>query len=185
MNGRSVPPICSALHALCSSLASASATNGPASSIMIGEVAGTEDFATGTRISGQRNAADQMLQPGQWTAGNCLDLTVANRLPDALLSRLPGLGSNRGRHDGTLRKLPGQTSFCSSLRINRRRDGNHRDRSKLAALGICCRCDPMSVAELEKAFEALSLVEKEQFAEWYESKHAQGGFDASNDQAWA
>ena len=43
----------------------------------------------------------------------------------------------------------------------------------------------MSVAELEKAFEALSPAEKEQFAEWYESKLAQGGFDAGNDQAWA
>jgi putative addiction module component (TIGR02574 family) len=43
----------------------------------------------------------------------------------------------------------------------------------------------MSVAELEKAFEALSPVEKEQFAEWYESKLAQGGFDATNDQSWA
>lgn len=43
----------------------------------------------------------------------------------------------------------------------------------------------MSVAELEKAFEALSPAEKEQFSEWYETKLAQGGFDLENDQAWA
>ena len=43
----------------------------------------------------------------------------------------------------------------------------------------------MSVAELEKAFEALSAAEKEQFGEWYETKLAQGGFDPENDQAWA
>jgi putative addiction module component (TIGR02574 family) len=42
----------------------------------------------------------------------------------------------------------------------------------------------MSVAELEKAFEALSPAEKEQFTEWYETKLAQGGFDLENDQAW-
>lgn len=43
----------------------------------------------------------------------------------------------------------------------------------------------MSVTELEKAFEALSPAEKEQFTEWYETKLAQGGFDLENDQAWA
>lgn len=43
----------------------------------------------------------------------------------------------------------------------------------------------MSVAELEKAFEALSPAEKEQFSEWYETKLAQGGFDLENDQTWA
>ena len=43
----------------------------------------------------------------------------------------------------------------------------------------------MSVAELEKAFEALSAAEKEQFSEWYETKLAQGGFDLENDRAWA
>ncbi len=42
----------------------------------------------------------------------------------------------------------------------------------------------MSVAELEKAFEALSAAEKEQFSEWYESKLAQGGFDLENERAW-
>lgn len=42
----------------------------------------------------------------------------------------------------------------------------------------------MSVAELEKAFEALSAAEKEQFSEWYEAKLAQGGFDLENDRAW-
>lgn len=43
----------------------------------------------------------------------------------------------------------------------------------------------MSVAELEKAFEALSPAEKEQFTEWYETKLAQGGFDIENDHVWA
>lgn len=43
----------------------------------------------------------------------------------------------------------------------------------------------MSVTELEQAFERLSSSEKEQFAEWYDAKLAEGGFDAENDQSWA
>jgi putative addiction module component (TIGR02574 family) len=43
----------------------------------------------------------------------------------------------------------------------------------------------MSVTELEQAFEKLSAVEQEQFAEWYEAKLARGGFDHVNDEAWA
>jgi putative addiction module component (TIGR02574 family) len=43
----------------------------------------------------------------------------------------------------------------------------------------------MSVTELEAAFEKLSAREQEQFAEWYEERLAQGGFEPTNEEAWA
>jgi len=43
----------------------------------------------------------------------------------------------------------------------------------------------MSVIELERAFEKLSVQEQEQFAAWYESKLAEGGFEPVNEEAWA
>jgi putative addiction module component (TIGR02574 family) len=43
----------------------------------------------------------------------------------------------------------------------------------------------MSVTELEQAVEKLSAREQEQFAEWYESKLARGGFDPGNEEVWA
>jgi hypothetical protein len=146
---------------------------------MIGEVAGTEDFATRTRISGQRNAADQMLQPGQWTAGNCLNLKVAGRLPDTLLSRLPGLGSNRGRHEETLRKLPGQTSLCSSLPISRKVESSSAAPDTVAARKALLLQPKVAsersahiiptmstVTEVEKALEKFSPEQMREVADW-------------------
>lgn len=43
----------------------------------------------------------------------------------------------------------------------------------------------MSVVELETAFEKLSPQEKEEFAEWYESRLARGGPNSEVDQMWA
>jgi putative addiction module component (TIGR02574 family) len=43
----------------------------------------------------------------------------------------------------------------------------------------------MSVLELEQAFEKLSPKEQEQFAQWYEGKLAQSGFDPAIEAAWA
>jgi putative addiction module component (TIGR02574 family) len=43
----------------------------------------------------------------------------------------------------------------------------------------------MSVIELETAFEKMSAQEQEQFAEWYEGRMAQGGFEPGNEEAWA
>ena len=43
----------------------------------------------------------------------------------------------------------------------------------------------MSVMELEAAFEKMSAQDKEQFAEWYESRLARGGFEAGNEAVWA
>ena len=42
----------------------------------------------------------------------------------------------------------------------------------------------MSVIELERAFEKMSAQEQEQFAEWYEARLAQGGFESGNEAAW-
>jgi putative addiction module component (TIGR02574 family) len=43
----------------------------------------------------------------------------------------------------------------------------------------------MGVIELEAAFEKLSPRDKEQFAEWYEERLAQGGFEPDNEAVWA
>jgi putative addiction module component (TIGR02574 family) len=43
----------------------------------------------------------------------------------------------------------------------------------------------MSVIELETAFEKMSAQEQEQFAEWYEARLAQGGFESGNEETWA
>jgi hypothetical protein len=67
---------------------------------MIGEVAGTEDFATRPWVPGQRNATDQVFQASEWTSWHGLNAECANFLRRAAGGDFLWPGKGRGGHEG-------------------------------------------------------------------------------------
>lgn len=105
---------------------SPSATNGPASSILIGEVAGTEDFATRKRVPEQRNATDQVFQASQRTPRHSLDAECANFLRRATGGDFLGRGQGRGGHGADCVRVGRGDKLTAAPKLPALRDGTLR-----------------------------------------------------------
>ena len=107
-------------HALWTSRRSTAALSGPASSIMIGENTGTDDFARRARVGGQCNRSEYVLQAGERIARRCLDTMrgefFLRELPSGLLRAELG----RGRHAGNSAQADMVTGRQVHPRRNRR-----------------------------------------------------------------
>ena len=77
---------------------STAAASGQASSIMIGEDAGTDDFAWRARVAGQGDRTQNVLQPGEWIARDRFDAVRRRFLRHAAANDFLRPDQGRGGH---------------------------------------------------------------------------------------